>query len=72
MNHLQRATYLFKEAERDGLDFPTEQQVADAINDACGDTKTEIVLMLRSKGMGAAADYLERIEDRRHLKDEDA
>lgn len=58
-----------KDAEKDGLDRPTETQIADAISDACEDTKMEIIILLRSKGMGAAADYIERLNDRRHQKD---
>lgn len=34
MNAHERAEYLFKQAEKLGLDAPTESMVADAINDA--------------------------------------
>lgn len=58
MNAHERAAHLFIEAEKLGLDAPTEGMVADAIHDAECSIRTGQVFDLMQGGHEKAADYL--------------
>lgn len=55
MNAHERAAWLFKKAEQNGSDHPTEDMTADAIADAEFNTFTEILYQLKRGGFEQAA-----------------
>lgn len=72
MNAHQRAAKLFTAAARDGLEGPTEEQVADAIHDAEENVWQDVhVLLLKSKHP-ELSDWLEKVRDRRTMDAHDA
>lgn len=63
MNSHKRAELLYIKAEKEGLEAPTESQVAMEIHMAEEDILilNDIIMALKSKGFGYAADYLKRV-----------
>ncbi len=71
MNSHERAERLFTEAAKDGLDGPTEEQVADAIHDAEQSVYQDIQMALITSKHPEMADWLDKLMGRKRMDAED-
>lgn len=71
MNSHKRSERLFIEAALDGLDGPTEAQVADAIHDAEESVYQDIQMALSQSKRPELADWLDKLMERNLVDTED-
>jgi hypothetical protein len=69
MTPTEHARQLFEDAEKSGLDAPTEDTVSDALNTAMSNARLDCLMALKDGGFGQAAEFIERLENRMHAGD---
>lgn len=71
MNEHLIAEQLFVEAERMGLDAPTERMIASRMGDVVDNTRNEVIVELMKGGYREAAQYVEDQDKLRNLENQE-